>query len=78
MEQIQKADGLFGKNVVTLEWDNEKKDFFDDIYARFICFGLQGEYSENASLCYSSAIVIDKTNKLHNIPVENIRFIEEI
>jgi hypothetical protein len=76
--QMQKAEELFGKQVMTLKWDKDKNDFVDDMYCRFIAFGLQGEYSAMASLCYSSAIVIDKTNKLHNIPVENIRFIEEI
>ena len=76
--QITKAEELFGKNIVILKWDREKGDYFDDIFGRFIAFGIQGEYSNTASLCYSSAIIIDKTNTLHNIPVELVRFIEPI
>jgi len=78
MSQIKSASELFGKNVVTLKWDEDTKSYLDDISGRFIAFGMQGEYSDSASLCYSSAIIIDKTNRLHNIAVENIRFIEEI
>ena len=78
MSQIKSASELFGKNVMTLKWDKDKKDFFDDMTGLFIAFGMTGEYSDMASLCYSTAIIIDKTNRLHNIPVENIRFIEEV
>ena len=70
---------LYGKKVVSIKWDRIKGEYVDDIKGKFIAFGLQGEYSDSASLVYSSAIIFESiTNKLYNIPVENIRFIEEV
>jgi hypothetical protein len=68
---------LQGKTVMAMKRVQDKDRIWhseDDFEGRFIAFGITGEYGEKGSSCYSSVIVIDKESKLHNVPVELIKF----
>ena len=60
------------KEVVWKEWDKKEKRLILKGKGRFVAFGIAGEYSDSASLCYSSMIILSEDNLLHNIPIENV------
>ena len=71
---------LFMRDVYVLRWDKEHKKYHPDEKGQFLSFGITGEYSDMASLQYSSVIVLMVDGTMKNVPIEMVQFInlEEI
>ena len=64
-----------GRKVKVQKWNG--KEYEPDFIGEFVTWGIQGEYSDCASLVYSSMIVMDDQLKLHNVPIENIHLMRD-
>ena len=58
------------KEVIWTEYDPKKNRQELAGKGIFVAWGVQGEYSDCASLVYSSMIIMSEDKKLHNVPVE--------
>ena len=70
---------LIGRDVIAQKWVNDKSSTvlgkWVNIEGKLVAFGIQSEYSDMASLVYSSAIILGDDGQFHNVPVENVKLI---
>lgn len=68
---------LKGKKVLFKTWNipDVGKPYFKEYEGQYIQIGSSFEEFQDNTVQISTGIIIDVEGKLHNIPVENIKFI---